>query len=297
MIQHISILTSDGKSLLFREYGATKIDHDLLAGFLSAFSGFFKEISQSEIKSTQTANNKYFYGLLGKLIIVVCTEMIDKNEDVMRKLGEIIKQFHEKYEEEVKEIEIEKWSGERSVFKSFIDEIDRIVLGPIKVSIIGWGGVGKTSLLKLIIGEDVNLEYIPTITADIANFEDLDDKRTVVFWDFAGQIQFTALWKSLLKGTRIALLITDSTFQNVNESKKILKDLVYKYYKDTTIIGIANKQDLPNRLTPKFVERILGIPTFGMISINPQYRVKILEILKEEIKNINKSDGLSKKEE
>ena len=59
MIQHLSILTSEGKSILFREYGPVKIDYDLLAGFLSAFSGFFKEIAQSEIKSTQTEKNKY----------------------------------------------------------------------------------------------------------------------------------------------------------------------------------------------------------------------------------------------
>ncbi|MHA1870028.1 MAG: hypothetical protein ACTSXF_03685, partial [Promethearchaeota archaeon] len=97
MINHISILTSDGKSLVFREYGASKIDYDLLAGFLSAFSGFFKEISQSEIKSTATETNKYFYGLLGKLIIVVCTDITDEDEEIISKMEQIITLFHEKY--------------------------------------------------------------------------------------------------------------------------------------------------------------------------------------------------------
>jgi small GTP-binding protein len=293
MIQHISILTSDGKSLLFREYGATKIDHDLLAGFLSAFSGFFKEISPTggDIKSTQTASNKYFYGLLGKLIIVVCTDIDDDDEDVKTKLAEIVKGFHEKYGTKV---EKENWDGERSVFKEFLDKIDEIVLGPIKVSIIGYGGVGKSSLMRLIVGQDVNLEYVPTITADIANLDGLGDKRKIIFWDFAGQLQFTALWKSLLKGTKIALLVTDSTFQNVNESKKIITDLIEKYYKDTYVIGIANKQDLPGHLTPKFVEKILGYPTHGMISVNETYRVKIQEILKEAIKEVNRREGLVK---
>jgi hypothetical protein len=54
MIQYVNILLKDGKSLVFRNYGDTEVDRDLLAGFLSAFSGFMKEISQSEIKSTAT---------------------------------------------------------------------------------------------------------------------------------------------------------------------------------------------------------------------------------------------------
>ncbi|MBD3352635.1 MAG: hypothetical protein GF364_14205, partial [Candidatus Lokiarchaeota archaeon] len=111
------------------------------------------------------------------------------------------------------------------------------------------------------------------------------------FWDFAGQIQFTSLWKSLLAGTSIALLVTDSSYKNVTDSKKIITDLIEKYYYDTKIICIANKQDLDNRLSPKFVEKLLGYPTYGMISINPQYRVKIIEILKETIKIINKEEG------
>ena len=55
MILHVNFLTVDGKNIIYREYGSAKVDHDLLAGFLSAFSGFMKEISQSEIKSTVLA--------------------------------------------------------------------------------------------------------------------------------------------------------------------------------------------------------------------------------------------------
>ena len=47
-------MLKDGKSLFFRNYGDTEVDRDLLSGFLSAFSGFIKEISQSDIKTTAT---------------------------------------------------------------------------------------------------------------------------------------------------------------------------------------------------------------------------------------------------
>ena len=45
------------------------------------------------------------------------------------------------------------WSGNRAIFNEFEREIDETILGAIKVSIIGTGGVGKTTLLQLICGK------------------------------------------------------------------------------------------------------------------------------------------------
>ncbi|WP_457558599.1 GTP-binding protein [Candidatus Harpocratesius sp.] len=290
-IKHVNILTIDGKSLLFREYGATKVDQDLLAGFLSAFSGFMMEISQAEIKSTITGNSKFIYSIAHDIIVVICTDIYDQEEEISPKIESIMEGFWSRYHNL---FENNDWDGERTVFKEFKQEIDRIILGPIKVSILGYAGVGKTTLTRLIVGEEVNLEYVPTITADIANFDKLGPRK-IVLWDFAGQIQFTDLWDSLLRGTRIVLLVTDSTYTNVQETKVILERFLTKRYKEAIIIGIANKQDLPNRLTPQFIEKILNIPTYAMISINPDHRIIILEILKKIIGTINKQDGLLEK--
>jgi len=285
-------MLKDGKSLFFRNYGDTEIDRDLLSGFLSAFSGFIKEISQSEIKSTATEAFKYFYTIIGSLIIVVCTDLEDDDAYVNSKINSIRAKFLDEYGIIV---ESGSWGGDRSVFNGFEKAIDNIVLGAVKVSIIGYGGVGKTTLLHLICGKDIDLEYIPTITADIANYEDAElGNLPVIFWDFAGQKQFHSLWRSLLEGTQIALLILDSTFENLNVSKEIIHDILDKYYKDALVIGIANKQDLPNRLTPEFCEKILSQPgslpspikVHGMIAINQNYREKIIAILKEAINQI-----------
>jgi signal recognition particle receptor subunit beta len=86
----------------------------------------------------------------------------------------------------------------------------------------------------------------------------------------------------------------DSTFENLNGSKQIINDVLEKYYKDTLVIGIANKQDLPNRLTPEFCQKILSetenktknIKVHGMIAINQNYREKIIAILREAINQI-----------
>ncbi|MFX1477606.1 MAG: GTP-binding protein [Promethearchaeota archaeon] len=289
MIQYVNILTKDGKSLLFRNYGESDVDRDLLAGFLSAFSGFMKEISQSDIKSTQTEDFKYFYTIIDPIIIVVASDLEDDDATINKRILSIRTRFIKKYGEILKS---GRWGGNRTIFYEFEKELDNVLLGSIKVSIIGFGGVGKTTLTKLICGKDVDLEYVPTITVDIAEYSGDELGRSLTLWDFAGQKEYRRFWKSLLESTDITILVTDSTFENINGTKEIIHDILDKFYDEKLVIGIANKQDLLNRLSPELCERMLSsekrtIKTHSMIAINPLYREKILAILNEAINQIS----------
>lgn len=89
------------------------------------------------------------------------------------------------------------------------------------------------------------------------------------------------------------MLATYSTYENINGAKQIIHDILDKYYKDTLIIGIANKQDLDSRLTPDFCEKLLStdtrkIKTHGMVAIDLTYREKIHKILRNAINEIEK---------
>lgn len=96
----------------------------------------------------------------------------------------------------------------------------------------------------------------------------------------------------MLEGTDIILLVTDSTFENINGSREIIHDILDNNFQDKLVIGIANKQDLPNRLTPELCERILSsekrlIRVYGMDATNSIYREKILAILRDAIIRIS----------
>lgn len=124
IIQLINILTKDGKSLLFKNYGEVKVDRDLLTGFLSAFSEFIKEISQSDIKSTIAGNFKYYYMILDSIIIVVCANLQDEDLKIYSIINRIKTKFIEKYG---KIIEDGSWAGRRSIFNDFEKEVDNII--------------------------------------------------------------------------------------------------------------------------------------------------------------------------
>ena len=293
LIQYINILTREGKSLIFRNYGSSDVDKDLLTGFLNIFSDFTKDGSQSDIKSTSTDEFKYYYTIIDGTVIVVCTNLDDNDAEINSKITTIKVKFIEKFGELLKS---GKLLGNRTIFSGFEKEIDDIILGAIKVSIIGTGGTGKSDLIRLICGKDFDMEYIPTINVDIVPFngEELDVPRSIVLWDLAGQSNFRSLWKSLLDSTDIALLVLDSTFENVTYTKDIIRDILDENYKDILVIGIANNQDMPNRLTPQFCERILAeagrnppIQVHGMVATNPDYREIIHAILRDAINIIS----------
>jgi len=248
------------------------------------------ENNQNDIRNTITDDFKYFSTIIDDIIIVVCADLSDDDTKINSKLTTIRAKFIEKYGEILSN---RSWVINLSIFREFEMELDNLILGAIKISIIGFGGVGKTDLIHLICGKVVDLEYVPTITADIAEYDGDEFGRTITLWDFAGQTQFRSLWKSLLEGTDIILLVTDSTFENINSSKEIIHDILDNNFQDKVVIGIANKQNLPNRLSPEFCERILSsekrvIKVHGMVADNPLYREKILAILRDAIKKITK---------
>ncbi len=145
-----------------------------------------------------------------------------------------------------------------------------------KVSIMGLPGVGKSTLIKMLTGQKVPSDYIPTIALDFGDAQIGEYK--VSLWDLGGQDQFRFMWDSFLPGTNTILLVTDSSMENVQKTKELVEK--YSNFNGTKLLIIANKQDLPGALSPSEVESILGAKTYGTIatdSISKQTLFKILE--------------------
>lgn len=146
-----------------------------------------------------------------------------------------------------------------------------------KISLVGYSGVGKTTITKLIKAEEIPMEHVPTITGDIGTIQ--IGKLSFCLWDFAGQEQFDFLWNKFVQGSDAVLVITDSTIKNVDKSRYFL-DLVKEEAPHAHVAVIANKQDLPGAMPVIEVERMMaGTHAFGMVAVDPANRKKMIALV------------------
>jgi small GTP-binding protein len=119
-----------------------------------------------------------------------------------------------------------------------------------KVTIIGDGGVGKTSLIKKYTQGEFQEEYISTIGAQFSIYDHKinDDEIKLFFWDIAGQDDFQVIRSSFYEESKAAIIVF-SLEQNNRGSESVknvskLYDEIIQYCKDIPIIVFANKVDL-----------------------------------------------------
>ena len=154
-----------------------------------------------------------------------------------------------------------------------------------KILLIGNGGVGKTSLLRRYVEGFFDKSTIMTVGVDFFTKELIFDnvRCFIQLWDLGGQERFRFMWRDFLKGAGLAILVCDSTEDNIEKTKEIYKK--FSRYIGSKIIAIANKQDLPNALSAEQVEKKLGIPTYGMSAIRVDLRGRIKRILEYEMES------------
>ncbi len=149
----------------------------------------------------------------------------------------------------------------------------------VKVSFIGYPAVGKSTLMKLLAGTSPTLDYIPTMGLDFGSVK--LGEHEIKLWDIGGQKQFEGLWNSFLQGSYLTVVVTDSSPQNVLQSKQIVDMLMRK--KNCRVIAVATHQDCDGNMNAKRVEDVLHVPTYPIVAIEEQNQEKIKYILIKEL--------------
>ncbi|MHA3963865.1 MAG: ADP-ribosylation factor-like protein [Candidatus Thorarchaeota archaeon SMTZ1-45] len=162
------------------------------------------------------------------------------------------------------------------------DILGELIFTRFKVSFVGSGGVGKSTLLRLLFGkEPAPGGYVPTINVAVDSSETIQfGTFLVTVWDFAGQAVFQDLWSFYFSGTDVIFLITDSSFRNVMQTKSLLRN-IRKEAPAVPLFIIANKQDLPESMKADKIKRLLGAPTFAMVATDKSRREEFIRLMLE----------------
>ena len=119
-----------------------------------------------------------------------------------------------------------------------------------KITIIGDGGVGKTSLIKKFTKGTFERDYIKTIGAQFSRYdiEIEGDLVNLIFWDIAGQDDFKFLHPLFYRESKGCIIVfsleeNDLGEESCNHISNWHNELK-KYYSDIPVVIFANKVDL-----------------------------------------------------
>ena len=209
------------------------------------------------------------------LIFVFVTGLMDDFFRIIR--GELLnfkQRFMSIFEMEVNRNELNK--TDFIDLDSILDKLHRNVA--TKIAVVGFSGVGKTTIKRLIRLDEIPLQHIPTISGDIATIR--IGKLEFRLFDFAGQDEFKYLWKGFLRGSHAVLVVTDSTPRNIEKSRFFM-DLIQSEVPNTRSAIIGNKQDLRNAMTVEEIEDQLNMKTYPMVANKSENRDKMIRIIAE----------------
>lgn len=121
----------------------------------------------------------------------------------------------------------------------------------LKVTLLGDGAVGKTSLRNRFMGKGFRMEHLMTIGADFATYDrELDgNKVTYQIWDLAGQDTFRSVRARFFRGTMAGICVFDITRK---ESFMNITRWLTELWKNSgrgvvPIILLGNKADLRDK--------------------------------------------------
>ncbi len=283
MIRNVYIISNEGSIIFSKNYSDNDNNNSLIE-FLISLTEFIDNMNFPEKTEIMGMHSLQLYYLRkNDVMFYFVADKSDDPDQVKEKIEELSKIFIEKWGDVVK-----SWSGDPNEFEGLEEAVDKIAVTMVKIALLGFSSVGKTTTLRLLRGEPVALTHKATIGVNIKSLSTDIGNANLVIWDLAGQSRFSILWNKMVKNAQVVIIVTDSTLENVLRSRKLVQ-MVQKEAPTAKIIGIANKQDLPTALTPERVGQILGVPTYELIAIDPSYRDRLLAILTKAILEVSAS--------
>ena len=273
LIRSVYILGQEDDVVFSKEYARSESKSDLVE-FLVNLAQFLKSVDlEGQTEFMNVSISRIFYAQRDMFTFVFIADKADDTVQIEDKMTQLVDTFMN---------EFANLATAKQPLDGFDAKVDEIAVTMVKVAILGFAGVGKTTTLHLLRGETLPLVHDPTIGVSIKRLPEEVQNANIVLWDLAGQSRFSILWAKMIANAQVVVIVTDSTLENVLRSKKLVS-LVKEEVPEAKVIGIANKQDLPTALTPERVGQILAIPTYELVAIDISYRDRLIQIIRKAI--------------
>jgi GTPase SAR1 family protein len=269
---------NDGIILFHRAYSEEKLDDVLVSGFLVAVSKFSTELGSGEIDSIVMKNLKFVYGAFENIMIIFYVDHDDDDQFVREDIRKIASQFLWQFGEKIEESRV----TDTDKFKTFTPELDRIVQEEVRVKIvfIGEPKAGKTTMARVVAREPIQTTYEPSQVATIKKVA--LDKFEAMIWDIPGAGLEGKGWEQLIRGAGVVFIVLDSTLENAVRMKALV-NRIFEVAKGAAVFAVANKQDQTESANPSILERVLGVPTYGLSATSDTAREDIINIIRESL--------------
>lgn len=271
MIRQIYIYGDSRNPIFSRKYAEVKeIDIDELLKFIVPIA---QNLNEGSIEHTNITRYKISYMKLGRFTNIFVSDRTSEKQ----RIEEAIVNFSRHLE--TLNLNTPPTLEEIKILEKISKEVVSLI--PVKICLVGFGGVGKTTILKLLRYEEIPLRYEPTIFGERAMLVIPVGPYKAVLFTVGGQERFMPIWDILIRGSDVIFVVTDSTPENVEKTKTHVLPIVRETARYARIVAIANKQDLAMALPAYRVEQILGLKTFGCVAIDPTHREPLLNLIKE----------------
>lgn len=249
------------------EYWAEPIPRKFINQYLAQLEALIEKSERLKYKPVTLDSYKFISRDCGDGIIIFVTDFDESDEDVVNKINRAAKSL--------------RWlmstHSTKYVKTNYEKIIARFVQSQFVIALVGQIGVGKTSLLHLLMGKPPPEIHVPTIAVNTEVIEDIKFANyELVIFDFAGREAAGRLWD--FSSTDMIFLLTDSTLKNIIASKSIFTEILAEF-PEMPIILLANKQDTPNSLDPSAISKVMGLDSHAMVAIDLAYRNNLLQIL------------------
>lgn len=260
--------TASRKKIVSSDYWIHKVSRSQLTNYLNTLLEMIEQSERLKYKPAIIGEFKFYSRECGEdTLIIFIMDPNDPDDEAISKINRAARVLRGVLEKQ----------STIYIKKNFAKIIDPYVVARYVISIVGESGVGKTSLLSLLMGREPPDEHIPTIALNTEVIENIRFANyEIVILDFAGQETSRKLWD--FSSTDMIFLLTDSTLRNLIASKGIMST-IQKENPNLPIVIFANKQDLPNALDPTAISKIMGVDARSMVAVDLAYRNSLLNTL------------------